>query len=222
MLGAEDLVTGIAKARHDIAVLVQALVDRRGVDLHVRVGFFHRFDAFRRGHQDHGTDFLAAGLLQQVDGGDHRTAGGQHRVDDQGQALVDVRGELFQVGVGFEGFFVAGNADRADLGPRDQAEHPVEHADAGAQDRHHGNLLASDLFSLHLAAPAVDLVGFQRQVLGRFVGQERADFLGEFAKILGADIGTAHQAELVADQRMADLTSGHRGLRKAGKKTGLD
>ena len=125
--------------------------------------------------------------------------------------LVDIRRELFQVGVGFEGFLVARDANGTDLGTRNQAEHAVEHADTGAQDRHHGNLLAGDFFDLHLAAPAVDLVGFQRQVLSGFIGQERADFLGEFAKILGADVGTAHEAELVADQRMADLTSGHRG-----------
>ena len=122
----------------------------------------------------------------------------------------------------FEGFFVAGNTHGADLGARDQAEYAVEHADAGAQDRYHGDLLAGDFFNLYLAAPAVDLIAFEGQVLGGFVGQEGADFLGEFAKILGADVGTAHQAELVADQRMADLTSRHRGLRKAGKKTALD
>lgn len=129
MLGAEDLVTGITQAWHDVAVLVQALVDRGGVDLHVRVGFFHHLDAFWCGDQHHGANLFAAGLFQQVDGGNHRAAGGQHRVDDQGQALVDVRRELFQIGVGFEGFFVSGNADGADLGPRDQAEHAVEHAD---------------------------------------------------------------------------------------------
>jgi hypothetical protein len=108
-------------------------------------------------------------------------------------------------------FFVAGNADGTDLGTRDQAEHAVEHADAGAQDGDYRDLLAGNFFNLHLATPAVDLVGFEWQVLGGFIGQERADFLGEFAKILGADIGTAHEAELVTDQRMADLTDGHRG-----------
>lgn len=46
-------------------------------------GLFNHFDAFWRSDQDHGSDLFAAGLFQQVDGGDHRTAGGQHRVDDQ-------------------------------------------------------------------------------------------------------------------------------------------
>lgn len=222
MLGAEDLVTGIAEARHDIAVLVQALVDRGGVDLYIGVSLFHHVDAFWCRDQDHGANLFAARLLQQVDGGNHRAAGCQHGVDDQCQALVDVRGELFQVGVGFEGLFVAGNTDRAHLGTRDQAEYAVEHADAGTQNGHYGDLLAGDFLYRDLATPAIDLVGFERQVLGGFISQKSADFLGEFAKILGADIGTAHQAELVADQRVADLTSGHRGLRKAGKKTALD
>ncbi|MNP48036.1 hypothetical protein D3C76_1421280 [compost metagenome] len=152
-------------------MLVQAQVDGRGVDGDVRVGAGDRLDAFRRGDQHHGADIPAAGLLQQVDGGDHGAAGGQHRVDDQRQALVDLRGQLLQVGVGFEGFLVACDTHGAYLGARDQAEHAVKHADAGAQDRYHGDLLAGDFFNLHLATPAIDLVGFQWQVLGGFVGQ---------------------------------------------------
>lgn len=123
----------------------------------------------------------------------------------------------------FEGFLVAGHANGADLGARNQAEHAIEHADAGTQDRYYSDLLASDFLDLDLAAPAIDFIAFQGQVFGGFVGQERTDFLGELAKILGADVGATHQAELVADQRMTDLTGRHRErLRGAGKKTALD
>ncbi|MCY1442284.1 hypothetical protein D9M71_586480 [compost metagenome] len=109
----------------------------------------------------------------------------------------------------FQGFLVARDAHRADLGAGDQAEHAVEHADAGAQDRHHGDLLAGDLLHLHRAGPAFDLVAFQRQVLGRLVGQQGADFLGQLAKILGADVMATHQADLVTDQGMTNLEDGH-------------
>jgi hypothetical protein len=66
------------------------------------------------------------------------------------------------------------------------------------------------IFSTGPCHTSLDLVGFEGRS-GGFIGQQGADFLSEFTKILGADVGTAHQAELVADQRMADLTSGHGG-----------
>ncbi|MNE62069.1 hypothetical protein D3C80_1573290 [compost metagenome] len=118
----------------------------------------------------------------------------------------------------FEGFLVTGNTHSADLGAWNQAEHTVEHADTSAQDRYYSNLLTGDFLDLDLTAPAFDLVGFEWQVFGGLVGQERADFLGEFAEILGADISAAHQAELVTDQRMADLTGRHRESSGGGQK----
>src|SRR5690606_40024881 len=58
-------------------------------------------------------------------------------------------------------------------------------------------------------APALDAVVLQWQVAGGFIGQDRSHFLSQFAKVLGADIGSAHQAEFVSDQRVADLSNGH-------------
>src|SRR5690348_7754441 len=37
LLGPEDLVARIAQSRQDVALVVEPLVDRRGVDLHVRM-----------------------------------------------------------------------------------------------------------------------------------------------------------------------------------------
>ena len=59
---------------------VQALVDGCGIDRHIRVRVVDYFDAFWRRDQDHGADFLAAGFFQQVDGGDHGPASGEHGV----------------------------------------------------------------------------------------------------------------------------------------------
>ena len=133
--------------------------------MHVRMLGQHGVDAHRRGHQHQRADFLAAGLLQQVDGGDHGAAGGQHGIDDQRQTLVQLADQAFQVGMGFEGFLVAGHAHHADLGAGDQAQHAIQHADAGAQDGHHGDFLAGDLLDLDLATPAFDGGGRQRQIL---------------------------------------------------------
>src|SRR5690606_36775828 len=57
--------------------------------------------------------------------------------------------------------------------------------------------------------PSLDLVALQGQVVGGLIGQKGGDLLGDFAEILGADVGPAHLSELVADQRMADLSNGH-------------
>ncbi|KAJ8134701.1 hypothetical protein OY671_012086, partial [Metschnikowia pulcherrima] len=57
--GAEDAVARVAQARHDVAMLVQAVVDGRGVDMDVRVLGQHRVDADRRCHQHQRADFLA-------------------------------------------------------------------------------------------------------------------------------------------------------------------
>jgi len=214
LLGAEDLVTGVTEPRHDIPVLVESLVHGSGIDGDVGMRLVHGGDALGCGDQHQCTDLATARLLQHVDGGDHRAAGGQHGVDDDRQALFDFRNQFFQVGLRLQGLFIASDADSTDLGAGDQAEHAVEHADAGAQDRHHGDLLAGNLFHLDRAAPAVDAVLLERQVLGCFVGEDRADFLGQLPEVLRADIGSAHKAEFVTDQRVADLSNRHGGLRR--------
>lgn len=152
---------------------------------------------------------LQPAFFQQVDGGNHGTAGGEHRVDDHRQALVDFRYEFFQVGVGLQRFFVASHANGADFGARDQAEYAFEHADTGAQDRHYGDFLTGDFLDLDGTGPTGDLVGFQRQIFGRFVSEQRSDFLSKLTEVLRANVGAAHKAEFVSDQRVADLASGH-------------
>ena len=47
----ELAVAGVAEARHDVALLVELAVERRAVDLDVRMGRGHRRDALRRGDQ---------------------------------------------------------------------------------------------------------------------------------------------------------------------------
>ena len=113
--------------------------------------------------------------------------------------------------MGLQGFLVARHAHGADLGAGNQAEHAVQHADAGAQNRYHGNFLAGDLLHLHRSGPALDLVVFQGQVVGRLVRQQGANLLGQLTEVLGADVGTAHQADLVADQRVTNFSDGHAG-----------
>ena len=59
-----------------------------------------------------------------------------------------------------------------------------------------GDLLPGSLLHRRQARPIREFRAVPGQVLGRLVGQQGADFLGQFAEVLGADIGTAHQASL--------------------------
>src|SRR5690606_16248751 len=161
---AEDLVTRIAQAGNDVAMLVQMLVHRGSEDLHVGVGFIDPLDPLRRGHQHQRSDLVGAGPLEHVDGSDHGAARGQHGADDQRPALVQFVDQLLQVGVGLEGFLVAHQADHAHLGTGDQAEYAVEHAQTGAQDGYHGDLLAGQLLDFDITTPAIDDMAFNRHV----------------------------------------------------------
>src|SRR3546814_9493625 len=58
--GAEDAVAGVAQSRHDVALVVQLLVDRRREDGNVRVGAAQLGDAFRRRHQADEADLARA------------------------------------------------------------------------------------------------------------------------------------------------------------------
>lgn len=80
----------------------------------------------------------AALALQHVDGGDHGAAGGEH-VDDQRYVLAELADELLEVRHRLQRL-VARDADHADLEDRHHVEHAIEHAQPGAQDRHHGDL----------------------------------------------------------------------------------
>src|SRR5690606_38334424 len=76
LLRPEDSVTRIAQPRNDVAVFIQVTVDRCRIDVHVRVILLDLGDALGRRHENQGAHIAAAGLLEQVDGGHHGTAGG--------------------------------------------------------------------------------------------------------------------------------------------------
>src|SRR5262245_39192030 len=94
LLGAEQPVAGVAQPRDDVAVVVEVGVDRRGDDRHVGMRGVHLLDALGRGEQADVAQRLRAELLDAVDRGDRRVAGGEHRVEQDRLALRDVLGQL--------------------------------------------------------------------------------------------------------------------------------
>ena len=87
---------------------------------------------------------LGLQFLQPVDRRDGRVAGGQHRVDHDHVALVQVAGHLEVVLDGDQRLGVAVQADVADARAGHHGQHAVEDAGAGAQDRDEHQLLAVD------------------------------------------------------------------------------
>src|SRR6218665_1035044 len=92
LFGAENSVPGIAQTRQDIAMLVELTVDGGGEDGYIGVGLLQSGDALGHGQQADELDRAGLELLQARHAGDGRVAGGQHRVDHDGVALVDPGG----------------------------------------------------------------------------------------------------------------------------------
>ena len=64
----------------------------------------------------------------------------EHRIDDDDRTFADVLRQLVDVRLGLVGFFVAGDADEADVGVRQQLLRRAQEAEAGAQNRHDDRL----------------------------------------------------------------------------------
>ncbi len=63
LFGSENPVAGIAEAGHDISMVIEMLVQRRTVYLHVGMGCLQCLQPFRRGNDAHELDVLRAPLL---------------------------------------------------------------------------------------------------------------------------------------------------------------
>ena len=75
LLGAEDAVAGIAQAGNDVAVLVQVIVHRTHIDVHIGMNLLQVLNAFRGSYQHHELDVVASALLHLGDGGIGGAAG---------------------------------------------------------------------------------------------------------------------------------------------------
>ena len=78
------------------------------MDLHIGMFCLDPGDAFGRADQIEAADMPAASFLEDVDGGDERTARSQHGIQDDGQAAFDVAGQLGIIFHGFQRLFICG------------------------------------------------------------------------------------------------------------------
>ena len=180
-----------------------------GIDVHIGMLGFHLGDAFGRADQVEAADLSAAVLFEQVYGCDDGAARGQHGVKDDGQALVQVAGQLHIVFHGFQGAFVAVHAHHADARAGDHIQYAVHQAQTRPQDGHHRDLFAGDGFHVHRSGPALHGEGFRQHVFGGFVNEQTGHFVGNGAKFVGGGGRLPQDAQLVAHQRVVNNMHSH-------------
>ena len=190
----------VAQTGHDVALLVEALIQSAQVDLNIGVGGAQRFHALGGADQADELDVLGAPLLDHGDGVHGAAAGGQHGVQDQHVPLVDVGGQLAEIFHGLQGLLVAVQADEAHLGGGDQGQHTVQHAHAGPQDGYQGQFAAGQDLGLGHGDGGLDLDLLQGQIPGGLVAQQGGDLAHQVTELLGTGLLVAQQADLVLQQ----------------------
>ena len=183
-------------------MLVEVVVERAGVDLHVGIELLNVLNALGSGDEHHELDVLAAALLHLADGLGGAAAGGEHGIDDQHVALGHVLGHLAEVGMGLERFFIAVHADVAHARGGDHAQHAVDQTETGTEDGDDHELAAGKGGGVHLADGRFNVLGGERKIAGRLVGDEHTDLADQLAEILDAGVLVAHDRQLVRHEGM--------------------
>src|SRR5450759_5310521 len=151
----------IAEARHDVADLVEALVDgcddERAGHVHLREKLAHALDALGGRNEADARDVVGAAVDEELDRTGQRAAGREHRVEYVALAATEVAGEAFGVRERLERLLVADHADEADLGRRHQPGHAVEHAEARAKDGDDQRARPREPYAGHLLYGRLDL-----------------------------------------------------------------
>ncbi len=160
-----------------------------------------RRDTLRAGHQAEDLDASRSDGLDGVDRGHERTAGGQHRIDDDDVGFGDVGGKLVVVGDRFQRFLIAIEPQVPDSSFRNELQDPVGHAQTGAQHRHQGQIHRQS-FPLATGNRRVHLDVDRRVVAGELEGHQAGDLPEQHPKLLHAGAPVAGQRQALLNQRM--------------------
>src|SRR5438093_4184795 len=128
----ELTITRVAETGHDVALVVEALVESGDMDRNIGVRARKGAHPFWRRDDADVFDPLRAPLLQDVDRLGRRAAGREHRVEHEAD-LHGRRGrKLVVVGDRPERSLIAEETDVPDLRLGHELERPLHHADAGS------------------------------------------------------------------------------------------
>ena len=129
----EHAVAGIAKPRHDVSRVVELFVDDGQKERHrlVGAGFGHGSNTLWRGHQTHAGDLGCALGECDINAGDQRATGGQHRVELENVSPGCVVRKALGIDLRNERLLVALEPQKAAVGGGNELEKAVQHAQAG-------------------------------------------------------------------------------------------
>src|SRR5262245_242994 len=111
-------IPGITEAWQNVGMLVECLINRRGPNPHVWMQTAQARKALRSTQEADQTHLTRAALLEPIDGGYRRIGGGDHRRNDNDEALIEVGRRLEEVFDGNKGLRLAIEADMGDAGGR--------------------------------------------------------------------------------------------------------
>ena len=183
-------------------MLVEVIVERRNVDVHVRVLGLHHLHALGSADDAHELDVLAADFLHELHRSRCAAAGGEHGVDNDDVTLGDIGRHLEVILHRLERLRVAEQADVTDLDVRHHGDHAVDHAETGAEDRHDGQLLAGDVPAVCRGDRGLDIDLLKREVARSLEAHQHGDLGNQFPELLDAGVLVAQDRELVLDQRV--------------------
>ena len=174
------------------------------INRHVGVRRVQGRNAFRRRQQADHLEAAGARFLEPVDRGDGRVAGRQHGIEEDHDAVPEVRRHLEVVRHRRQGAGIAVESHVPDTRRRDEVEHALQQAVPGPQDGHEGQSFARQERRLHGRQRRLDAAGLGGQVAGDFIAEQQGNLAQQLSELLAAGFPLPHQRQLVPYQRMID------------------
>ena len=144
--------------------------------------FANRFNTLGCAEQADSGDLGGSAFENIVDRVDQGAAGGEHRVDDVNLSAIEVFGQTVGVGVRLKGFFVALDAQETNLRGWQQLDDALEHAEAGAKDRHDDRAWTAQANTGRLGHRRFDFYALNTDVPGCLVREQRHQFFNQLAE----------------------------------------
>jgi magnesium transporter len=208
--GAVQAITRVAEAGHDVALLVEALIERTQHEGHVAVAdlLLDRRDALRGAEDADRGHVLCTAREEEVDRCAQRPAGREHRVEHEALPVAEVLGQALGVGVGLQGLLVARHPEKADLGRGSSFTIP---SSMPSPARRMGTTRGAARRSAPLRGRdrGLDLDLLDAHVARRLVGEEGQQLLGELPEHRRRCALVAQHGQLVGDEGMIGHVHAH-------------
>jgi hypothetical protein len=201
-LRSEDPVTGISQTRDDICALVELFIESGAVHGNIGMLFLDAFESRRSSYDADHTQIFASACLQEVESGAGASAGSEHRIKNEHDALSDIIRHLAVVLYGLMRIGITVHTDVSDSCGREEFKNAVYHSETSPKDRYEGNGSISEDLEGCSCDRSFDLLVDEGEILGHFIDHQFCQLIGQLTEILGVGVLVSHKRELVLDQRM--------------------